>query len=112
MVEFKNGCTEKETLVTYSMFCDNPHVTLIEMVQDEDTLEEMVQLGFMHYSDDMIVIFQTGVDVGEVMIMGTGLNDFGGYEHYGMITREKLHELLESLPHIDKYLFETGELNS
>ena len=108
--ELHNNCEDKETLVTYLMFRDSPHVTLIDMVEEEG--EEMVQVGFMHYNDDMIAIFQTGKDVGEVMKAGTTLNDFGGYEHYGLITREKLFTLLQSIPHIDNHLFEVGELSS
>lgn len=104
--ELYNNCTDKETLVTYLMFRDSPHITLIDMVEEEG--EEMVQVGFNHYSDDMLAYFVTGRDVGELMIAGTTLNDFGGYTPYGLITREKLFILLESLPHINNYLFEVG----
>ena len=108
--ELYNNCTKRETLVTYLMFRDNPHVTLIDMVEEEG--EEMVQVGFNHYNDDMLTYFVTGKDVGEVMIAGTTLNDFGGYTPYGFITREKLFTLLDKLPHIGKFLFEVGELAS
>lgn len=110
IVELHNGCEDKETLVTYLMFNENPHVHSIEMVEEDD--EEMVHLGFSHYTDDMIAYFVTGKDVGEVHIAGTTLNDFGGYTLYGLITREKLFTLLESIPHIDNYLFDVGEMVS
>ena len=110
MVEFANGCTQEETLVTYSMFCDNPHIILIDMFEEEG--EESVVLYFKHYGEEMMVSFFTGTDVGEVYTPDGTLENFGQYLPYGQITREKLFELLESLPHIDKFLFEVGSYSS
>ena len=103
MIEYENGCCEEETLKLYSRFHDNPHVHTIEMFVEEEFEIECVSVGFLHYSEDFMVHFNVETQVGEVWIAGEG-EDMFGYSPYGMITVEKLGELLEELPHIKGFM--------
>ena len=110
MLDFSNGCMEKETLVVYSQFISNPHCHLVQMSSDDDV--EVVSVGFMHYGVDFMVHFDTSTSVGEVWSLAEDYADEGktGYVPYGMIEVDQLVALLDKLPHIDNFLVENAEV--
>lgn len=103
MIEYENGCCEEETLKLYNLFKDNPHVHTIQMYVEELDNVECVSVGFMHYSDDLMVHFNVETQVGEVWVSGEGESMFG-YGEYGVITVENLLTLLSKLPHIKDFM--------
>lgn len=104
MIKFENGCEDKKTLATYSMFHKSPHVSMISMDSDDEG-NETVSVEFIHYSEIYMCNFHTSHDAGEVWKMEMD----GQYNPYGMITPESLFTLLRGLPHIDRFLVECAE---
>ena len=113
--DFENGCTALETLDIYSKFINNPHVDTCVMHVDEGEYERVVEkviLGFMHYSEMMMVSINCTSGVGEVFV-----EDVGNYVAdaplegeevsmvcCGLITVDSLVQMFRKLPHIQYYL--------
>lgn len=99
-VDFTNGCVFPETLKIYDMFIGNPHCHTFSMSSDE----ESVSVGFTHYGDEFFVTFNSLTGVGEVFRDYECKDGESFTEFYGEITVGSLYRLLNTLPHIDKYL--------
>lgn len=107
----ENGCVNKETLEVFKALYRNPHVIYCNMYLDEESECEKVMVSFVHYSQMMLVHFNTETKVGEVYtevpdtsaVFSEGEVNYT-MEHGGIITLDNLGKLFDSLPHINNFV--------
>ena len=106
------NCNNPASRLIAETFMYNPHILGVHIIErlDEEGgyIGEDVVVGFTHYADIFNVIFDPDTKVGivELMIQDEESIPEGGGSmvEYGVITVEKLLELLGKLPHIDSFL--------
>ena len=134
LLELQNDCEDERTLALYNKFIYSPHCVtgaMYPVYDDEGVVEnEFIEVTFTHYTDIITVVFKTSTSVGEVFLhsmdtIGSGGEGDGSEKpseeiteeefreslmYCGLITEDKLAELLRSLPHIRNFMEdEVGE---
>ena len=113
LLELQNGCVNPKTLLVYNKFIHSPHcVGGFMYPSEEDAPEkEVVEITFTHYMDLITVVFNIETGVGEVMLHVIDEEseeaqggEFGRLEYCGLITVDRLVELLGKIPHIRNFM--------
>ena len=117
--EFENGCVNPATLEIYNKFYPIPHCVGFVMYADEDDENETVVITFNHYSDQFEAIFNVDTGIAELFILppweiiqASGEDEEVLPEYYGIITVDKLVELLSKLPHILDYVEDEAKIGA
>jgi hypothetical protein len=107
--DFKESITNPKSLALYEKFSTTPHCTGFAVLQADVDGGELFVVDFKHYSDTFTVFFDVDTNIGEVMInpphdVIDASNEEVDAHYYGMITVEKLLELLGKMPHLVSFL--------
>lgn len=103
MDKLVNGCTKQETLELMELLQDVPFCHTWQMSKCDECGDEFVYVGFDHYQESYTAKFNSVTHAGE-LFLEFKLDDDWFHDYYGIITVANLVKLLNSLPHISKYL--------